>query len=142
MFRAIVKFLGGPVFDIIDKVIEDKDEAAKLKSQLQHAVLDMSEKELSAATSILLAEINSDSAAAKNWRPHLMYFIMFMIGWIGLMTPLIDEVFALSIQEVTLKGLAGVPERMWGLLQIGIGAYVVGRSGEKIAEDYFRAKDH
>ena len=39
-----------------------------------------------------------------------------------------------------VAGMESVPDRLWTLLTVGIGGYVAGRSGEKIAKSLATAK--
>ncbi len=54
----------GPVinglFGVIDKAVEDKDMAAKIKARLREMVLDGQMKEIEAAASIIVAEAKGD----------------------------------------------------------------------------------
>ncbi len=116
-----------PVLGIIDKNIEDKDLAARLKVEAQMAVMSHSSEELKAATQVIVAEAKSESWLARNWRP----MIMTMFGFIILNNYVLYP-------YLMLFGLPGVmldlPPMLWNLIQIGLGGYVVGRSGEKIAK--------
>lgn len=72
------------------------------------------------------AEAKSESWLASNWRPILMlsftaivvvnYLVIPIAQWFGVTKPPLD-----------------LPPDMWALLKIGVGGYIVGRSGEKIA---------
>ncbi len=112
-----------PISDVIDHVTVSGDEKAKLQGaviagQLQAAqsTMDYETKLLDAKSNIILAEANSSSWIAKNWRPITMLTFLVLVvcdsfGWLP---------FRLAAQA-------------WSLLQIGIGGYVVGRSVEKTA---------
>lgn len=113
----------GPVvsglFTIIDKAVEDKDAAARIKARLQEQVLTGQMKEIEAAAQIIVAEAKGESWLQRNWRPMLMCLFGVIVAnnyiihpWLGVpMLPL--------------------PPDMWELLKIGVGGYVVGRSVEK-----------
>lgn len=134
MLNAILGLIGGPVASIIDKVVEDKDQAAKIKAELQAQAMDKNSELNIAGAGIVKAEINSDSAAAKNWRPHLMYLIMGLLVFNGVAVPL-TEAFT-EVDLPILEAWTAIPEQMWSLLQIGLGGYVVGRSAEKVAKEW------
>ncbi|NQU58998.1 MAG: hypothetical protein HQ513_17340, partial [Rhodospirillales bacterium] len=72
MFPAIIGPLIGGLFGLIDKSVEDKDQAAKIKANLQTMVLTGQIKEIEAAAQIIAAEANGDSWLQRNWRPLLM----------------------------------------------------------------------
>ena len=102
-----------------------KDLQEKLKAQLQTELLQSHTEELKAAASIVEAEAKAGWFAAS-WRPLLMYVLIFILVWNYILGPVI-KIFTGSIITFELPG------DVWTLLQIGLGGYVVGRSGESIA---------
>ena len=117
------KVMGG-IFDTVDKVVPDKDLAAKLKSALQTQVLDLLKTEIEGAVAVITAEINSGHWLAANWRPMLMCLFGIIIANNYIVYPYLSLFFDKA-------PMLEIPEDMWGLLKIGIGGYVVGRSVEK-----------
>jgi hypothetical protein len=113
------------LFSTVDKAIPDKDLAEKLKAQLNIELLKSSTEEIKAAASIVEAEAKSGWFSAS-WRPLLMYVLIFILVWNYIIGPVIK----LMIGTVITFELPG---DVWTLLQIGLGGYVVGRSGESIA---------
>lgn len=113
------------LFNTIDKSVEDKDLAIKLKTQLQTQLLQSNTAELQAAAKIIEAEAKSNWFAAS-WRPLLMYVLIFILIWNYVLGPVILFLFKASI---TIE----LPGDVWTLLQIGLGGYVVGRSAESVA---------
>jgi len=113
------------LFSTVDKAILDKDLAEKLKAQLNIELLKSSTEEIKAAASIVEAEAKSGWFSAS-WRPLLMYVLIFILVWNYIIGPVIK----LMIGTVITFELPG---DVWTLLQIGLGGYVVGRSGESIA---------
>ena len=113
------------LFSTVDKAITDKDLAEKLKAQLNTELLKSSTEQLKAAASIVEAEAKSGWFSAS-WRPLLMYVLIFILVWNYIIGPVIK----LMIGTVITFELPG---DVWTLLQIGLGGYVVGRSGESIA---------
>ena len=113
------------LFSTVDKAIPDKDLAEKLKAQLNTELLKSSTEQLKAAASIVEAEAIAGWFSAS-WRPLLMYVLIFILVWNYIIGPVIK----LMIGTVITFELPG---DVWTLLQIGLGGYVVGRSGESIA---------
>ena len=113
------------LFSTVDKAIPDKDLAEKLKAQLNTELLKSSTEQLKAAASIVEAEAKSGWFSAS-WRPLLMYVLIFILVWNYIIGPVIKMVLGTVI---TFE----LPGDVWTLLQIGLGGYVVGRSGESIA---------
>ena len=113
------------LFSTVDKAIPDKDLAEKLKAQLNTELLKSSTEQIKAAASIVEAEAKSGWFSAS-WRPLLMYVLIFILVWNYIIGPVIKLVLGTVI---TFE----LPGDVWTLLQIGLGGYVVGRSGESIA---------
>jgi len=119
MLNAIIAPLMGGLFGLIDKSVEDKDQAAKIKARLQEQVLTGQMKEIEAAASIIAAEAGGESWLQRNWRPLLMMTFGIIIANNYLVAPLFGT------------PLADIPPDMWELLKLGIGGYVLGRTAEK-----------
>jgi hypothetical protein len=114
------------LFNTIEKSIPDKDLQEKLKAQLNQQLLQSSTEELKAAASIVEAEAKAGWFTAS-WRPLLMYVLIFILIWNYILGPIVKFFFAAAIT-------IDLPGDVWTLLQIGLGGYVVGRSGESIAK--------
>lgn len=130
----MIKFLTGllpGLFEIIDKAVTDKDEAAKIKATLQAQILSNESTLLTKQAEIVVAEIKQ-GGPSSTWRPHLMYLLMGLLVFNGVVVPIADGVFGYELP--VLEAWDAIPEKMWTLLMIGMGGYIVGRSGEKIAE--------
>jgi len=119
------------LFSTIDQVVEDKDKANELKASLeqvmQNSDLTKFVEQIKAQTSIILAEANSQSWLARNWRPGLMALFGLIIFNNYVLNPWLTAMFSVNI-------IMEIPPDMWALLKIGLGGYVVGRSTEKVAE--------
>ena len=136
---GILGFLSGalaPAFDLVDSLVTTDDERLKWKVALEKIENDLKvegykyDKALAEARSnIIIAEAQSGSWLARNWRP----ITMLMFGTLIVM-------IATGLMDV--EALAAVPERLWSLMQIGIGGYIVGRSAEKIVPQVFNKKDN
>lgn len=125
MIGEILPFAG----KVIDKIFPDKGEAQKYKVKL----LEMEEagelKELESAAQIITAEAKSEHWLTANWRPLTMITFVVIIANNYILYPYLS-LFWPDAPNLT------VPPDMWGLLKIGLGGYVVGRSGEKIVDKW------
>jgi hypothetical protein len=90
-------------------------------------VLEYEQRLLESRASIITAEAKGDSFLQRSWRPITMLTFLALtvgdsLGWLP--NPLAPQA--------------------WTLLQLGLGGYVVGRSGEKITKAIgaMKAKDH
>jgi len=113
------------LFNTIEKSVPDKDLQEKLKSQLQTQLLQSNTQELQAAAKIIEAEAKA-GWFASSWRPLLMYVLIFILVWNYVIGPVV-KIFTGAVISFELPG------DVWGLLQIGLGGYVVGRSAESVA---------
>ena len=122
MIWNFIGSIGGKVLDIVDDVVEDKDEANRLKFEIQRQLIENKSSELEASAKIVLAEAQG-SWLQRNWRPLLMVTFTGLIvaHWFGLTAPNIPE---------------GVQNSLLNIVMVGVGGYVVGRSGEKIVDKF------
>ena len=104
---------------VIDRAIPDKDKANEIKAEIQTQLLTLETTELKAAENIIVAEAKGGSWLQRNWRPITMMTFVFIVAWNFILAPLFRQPFLV------------IPEQMWNLLQLGIGGYIIGRSGEK-----------
>ena len=75
---------------------------------------------------IITAEASSDSWLAKSWRPITMLVFVFIVANNYIIVQY-AHLFGINIPILDL------PEKMWSLLELGLGGYIVGRSAEKVA---------
>jgi hypothetical protein len=115
------------VSSIINKLIPDKEAAAQAQIQLMTLAQAGELKELEAAMSIITAEAKSAHWIVAAWRPITMLTFVAIIANNYLIYPYLS----LFWMEAPVLDL---PPDLWSLLKIGLGGYVVGRSGEKIAQ--------
>lgn len=129
---AAIPVIGGiveTILKIVDKAVPDRDLAEKLKAEIQTEALRMDfslfEKELEARARIIAAEAQSQSTLARIWRPLLMLTVVAIIANNYVIFPYVS----LFTSKVVMLEL---PEKLWNLMTVGVGGYIVGRSGEKI----------
>jgi len=126
----ILSAIAGPVvkglFNIIDQTVEDKDAANKIKAEIAAQQHELIQTELKGAIDIILAEAKG-GWLQRNWRPMLMLSIMAIVVNNYILFPYLS----MWTDKVTVLELPG---GLWGLLTTGAGGYVLGRSGEKIAQ--------
>jgi len=119
-------------FDLIDEVVEDKDEANRLKAGLaekwQQVDLNKYVEQIKAQASIIVAEAQG-GWLQRNWRP----LMMVMFGSIIFNNYILYPYLSLFWDSAPMLQ---VPEPLWDLIKIGLGGYVVGRSGEKIVKSW------
>jgi len=134
--NLINKALGaitGPLFGVIDKAVTDKDEANRLKSEIQSQLIESQDSLLKAQMQIILAEAQGESWLQRNWRPLFMIVIVAVIANNYLLAPYLGAIFGVGLQ-------LDLPERLWDLMTIGVGGYVTGRTVEKGISSWHQGK--
>tara|TARA_Y100001968_G_C19367805_1_gene723480 strand:- start:1017 stop:1433 length:417 start_codon:yes stop_codon:yes gene_type:complete len=133
MLGALLPVLGPIVSDVVGRVLPaDKNKAQQLQNELNMAMLSNSAAIEQAAASVVIAEAKSEHTITATWRPILMLVITAIVGWNYLFAPLIELIVQLTTNNqipLTIE----LPEELWTLLTVGVGGYIVGRSGEKVA---------
>lgn len=113
----------GSIFDfggkLIDKLFPDKTEAEKVKLRLFELNQSGQLAEFSGKVDVIKTEASSDHWLAANWRPITMltFTALIVARWLGWAAP------NLSTEEYI---------KLWEIVELGLGGYVIGRSAEKI----------
>jgi len=133
-FLAAIPIVGKiveKIVGVVDKSVKDKDEAERLKHAMGMAIMSMDHQEIQTLVqeqaSIIKAEATGHSWLQRNWRPLLMLIIIVIIANNYIFFPYASM---FTDKAVILE----LPDHLWGLIKIGVGGYVVGRSGEKFAK--------
>lgn len=123
MIGALIGPITSLIGKAIDKAVPDKDQAEKLKADITTQAMGMADAELKGAVQIITAEATGESWLQRNWRPILMLWFAGLVGahWLGFTPENMDSTVVNSLLDI---------------VQVGIGGYVVGRSGEKIMKAY------
>ena len=134
MLGALLPVLGPIVSDVVGRVPPaDKNKAQQLQNELNMAMPSNSAAIEQAAASVVIAEAKSEHTITATWRPILMLVITAIVGWNYLFAPLIELIVHLTTgNQIPLT--IELPEELWTLLTVGVGGYIVGRSGEKVAQ--------
>ena len=127
---GVLSAIAGPVvkglFNIIDQTVEDKDQAARIKASIASQQNELIQTELKGAIEIILAEAKGNWLQ-RSWRPLLMLSVMAIVVNNYILFPYLSM---WTTKVVVLE----LPGGLWALLTTGVGGYVVGRSGAKIAQ--------
>ena len=125
MITAFIPIIG----KVFDSLFPDKEKAAEAKFKLLEMEASGALKEFEGAVAIITAEANSQHWLVAAWRPITMLVFVVIIANNYILAPYIDLFFDTN---VSLE----LPPQMWDLLKIGIGGYIVGRTGEKMVGTY------
>ncbi len=133
MIAALLPILGPILSDVVGRVLPaDKNKAQEIERELSMALMQNTAEIEKAAASVVIAEANSEHKITATWRPILMLTITAIVGWNYLVAPLVELAVTLATgNQIPLS--IPLPEELWTLLTVGVGGYVLGRSGEKIA---------
>ncbi len=121
-----MKLLSGLVSEIssvVDTLAVSSKEKKQIEADLVAAIARQEEALSQSQSSIIQAEAQGNWLQ-RSWRPIIMLVFATIV--------LIGTFFDLPILSDT--------SRFWDLLEIGLGGYVVGRGGEKMAAAVFRLK--
>ena len=127
LIAPIATAIVSKVADIIREKVEDTDKANELIAEIQREVFQYQTTELVEQSKIILAEIQGESWLQRNWRPILMLTVVAIVANNYLLAPYLNALFG----KGTVPFLE-LPEKLWNLMTVGVGGYVVGRSAEKV----------
>lgn len=121
---------------LIDRFFPDKEKQDEAKLEMMRILnqaaaqeAEAQARQMEAQSSVIVAEAQSQSYAARNWRPHLMYCLMatYPVNWI-----LFPVLRALGLDIPALP----IPSEYWTVLSIGLGGYI----GNDMVKNYAQAK--
>ena len=110
---------------IVNKLFPDPLERAKAQATLIELQQAGELKELESAMNVIVAEAKSEHWIVAAWRPITMLTFTAIVANNFILYPYLS-LFWTAAPVLTL------PPDLWGLMKIGLGGYVVGRSAEKI----------
>ena len=120
MIAALLPALLPVLGDLFKRWFPDPAEAARAQQDMVMALLNQQAALNAAAGDIIKAEAQSEHWLAACWRPVLMltFGALIVARWLGWSAPGISEAEVL---------------KLWDIVQLGLGGYVIGRSIEKVA---------
>lgn len=123
MIQTLIPVIGSLIGKAVDKAVPDKDAAEKLKAEITLEAMKQDNSELQGAIQVITAEAKGDSWLQRNWRPMLMLWFSGLVGahWLGFTPPNLPESVVINLLDI---------------VQVGVGGYVLGRSGEKMVKAY------
>jgi len=116
--------LVGTIGEAFDNNFTNKEERLNAKTNLLNAANSM----LMQLQQLQAETIKTETLGSKlqrSWRPIVMLVFTFIVVYSFFIQP------AFFPNQVAIR--SSLPHEFWVLLEIGLGGYVIGRSGEKIA---------
>ncbi|WP_025322244.1 3TM-type holin [Deferrisoma camini] len=119
MVSALIGSLIPVVGKVIERLVPDKEAQAKAQAEAVRLLMEQSHEIEQAAAQIIRTEAASKHWLAANWRPLLMltFGALIVARWMGWTAPNLSEAEYL---------------KLWDIVELGIGGYVIGRSAEKV----------
>lgn len=129
--KKVLEWFGGSVVkDLLgglDKLFTSKEERIKAENVIKQILIEKELELQKMQTEVIIAEAKGNWLQ-RSWRPILMLAFGFIVIYVKFIAPLFD----LKIPELE--------NEFWNLLQLGIGGYVIGRTGEKMMKEYVNKK--
>ena len=135
LIGGILSSLAGPLGTVAEKYFDNKDDQNAFKNAVELEVLKNQKSFEDLSGSIVLAEAKSEHWLTSAWRPFTMVLFALVIAVNILVIPYILTPI-LWLLGVPAPEFMDVPQEVWNLIQIGLGGYIAGRSGEKIMKSY------
>ena len=107
------------VGELVDRLTLPAREKKQLETDLLRVFMEWEQRVMEARSAVLVEEARG-TWLQRSWRPMVMltFAVIVLVGtFVSL--PILDDT-----------------SRFWDLLEIGLGGYVVGRSGEKIVQAF------
>ena len=121
MIAALLPILAPLLGDVLKSILpEDPAKQREAEAAINAALISRSAEIEKAAASIIQTEAASEHWLAANWRPLMMLTFggLIVARWLGWAAP------NLAPEEYI---------KLWDIVELGLGGYVIGRSVEKIA---------
>ncbi len=116
---------------VIDDVFTNDEERAvahnklvEIENTLKKDMLEFQANIVKYQSQVIIAEAKGESWLQRNWRPSLMAIFGIIVANNYIIAPYLEAMFD---WQVVLE----IPEQLWGLLKLGVGGYIGGRSIEK-----------
>ena len=111
---------------LIDRLVRDPDKRDEARLELMKLAQEGELNELLPRAEIIKTEAASSHWLAANWRPLVMltFTALIVARWFGWAAPNLAEAEYL---------------KLWDIVELGLGGYVIGRSVEKVAPSVLSA---
>ncbi len=120
---ATLNGVGDAAIKLRSAITGDLPPEKKAELELRYAELDKAIAE--ARSNVIMAEAHGASWLQRNWRPLLMLVIICIVANNYILYPYLS-IFTDKVRVLDL------PDRLWQLMEIGVGGYILGRTAEKM----------
>lgn len=107
------------VLELFNKLIPDVAKQKEAAAELMRMLVEGDFRSVESRANVIMAEVSSRNWLASLWRPIMMlvFLVLIVCAWFGYIPANMPDAMV---------------DRIFNLLEIGMGGYVVGRSAEKI----------
>lgn len=120
---ATLNGVGDAAIKIREAITGDLPPEKKAELELKYAELERAITE--ARSGIVMAEAQGTSWLQRNWRPLLMLVVIVIVANNYILYPYLS-IFTERVRVLDL------PDKLWTLMEIGVGGYILGRTAEKL----------
>ncbi len=120
---ATLNGVGDAAIKLRSAITGDLPPEKKAELELRYSELDKAITE--ARSNVIMAEAQGQSWLQRNWRPLLMLVIICIVANNYILYPYLS-IFTDKVKVLDL------PDRLWQLMEIGVGGYILGRTAEKM----------
>lgn len=119
MIQALIPALAPILSRVAGNLFPDPEAKAKAEGEMMLAIMARQSELEQAAAGIIKAEASSSNWLASSWRPIVMltFAALIVARWFGFAAPELSQAEYL---------------KLWDIVELGLGGYVIGRSAEKI----------
>jgi hypothetical protein len=131
---ALIDILIGPIAQIIDKIIPDKEARAKAKLELIALEGSQEMKMIEAQLQAIVAEANSADPWTSRARPSFLY-VMYVLLLAALPMGVLSAFHPVAAKDIAAgmnAYLAGLPEPLYALFGTGYLGYTAARQWGKV----------
>ena len=125
MYASLLSLLLPGIIEILKRVIPDPAAQAEAEKSVTALLLENQAAIVTAAKDVMVADSASGDAYTSRARPTVVYWSLGAISLIAVLA-----IFGGAAP--VLGAFQQVPDKLWDLMTYGIGAYMLGRSGEKM----------
>ena len=128
-----LSILIGPITDLLKRVIPDANARAEAQEEITKLLVQNESAVMDAMKTVMAADAASEGWLTRNARP-------IVVLWsLGAITMIMVEAMTGGANNI-VNALRQVPGELWNLITVGTGAYMLLRSGEKIAGEVARSR--
>lgn len=129
MWATLIPVLLPFIMKALEKILPDQDARDQAQKDITMALVENQGALNNAMKDVMVADSQSGDPYTSRARPTIVYWSLTVVSLIMVFS-------ILGFADPLLNALNSIPGKMWDLITVGIGAYVLCRSGEKMMENW------